>query len=564
MFVLNSNCCYLLCTGRLPQDNETAMAYPRVKRAFLVLMLLVAFLTIVLVGHVGNHDIDYVLKRSMLNFSANTPKPHSSQLSVVTMATDINTTVNSKSQIQGKNMSLQFESNESLSPAGKTLTSNLNTFTVKDSETTLKHERPHNLPTSGYIMIIAFYEQLESAVWDIYQILCLAVKWNMKLVEPFLKDTHFGVPQPKPRETLVRFGDLYNMTAVNDQLRECLHSNYPPIASYEEFATQSYAGVWLLDIMRVNVPECSTMTKQRQENRLIERRINALSSKVLHSKINQTVHISKVLCVDARKVINFRDLPYSLGIPIPKPHIPDTSLDEEAEVTKSKQLHTQQPVGILFRHWSGIRNKRDKFYYHDPDFQTPSCPLIHTLEHSEMVKTAAQLLFTHFNLHRPLLGLHIRLERLIITEKPGAIQECAGKLMRTLKALKLKYSLKDGQVLAFRDYGMLGSQTCKKKNCTGIAAQLQLDAQLKALGVQLADYDPTVLRIPNHIGLASTVEKELISTSDYLLTVGWGSFQRSVRDRILKNHPEDGTERLYSLCSQTHDENLPNLTVGVN
>ena len=132
--------------------------------------------------------------------------------------------------------------------------------------------------------------------------------------------------------------------------------------------------------------------------------------------------------------------------------------------------------------------------------------------------------------------------------------------MSAVKALKLKYNLKAGQVLAVRDYGALGSQTCRQRQCYKLATHLQIDARLTALGVRLADYNPAVLQIPNHSGLASTVEKELISTSDYLLTVGWGSFQRSIRDRILKSHPGGGVERVYSLCSGDGDT-LPNLII---
>ena len=415
-----------------------------------------------------------------------------------------------------------------------------------------------HVSTSGYMMVILYSEQLESAVWDMYQLLNLAVSWNMKLVEPFLVGSYFGVPVLQSTDTLLRFSDLYNMTAVNDRLRECTHSRYPLIASHEEFATHTYTGVWLLDIVKLGVAECSIIFQGREDNTKVENRINTLSLNVSNGKIKQTIHISKRICIDARKTINFKELPYSLEIPIPKPKLPDS----DASNSSLRNAFTEQQVSILFRHWSGIRNKPDKFYYHDPDFQTPSCPLVHTLEHSKMVKTAAQLLFAHLNLHRPLLGIHIRLEKLIThldVEKPGAMKECVGKLMNTVKALKLKYNLKFGHVLALRDYDALGSQTCRQKRCYNIAIQLQLDAQLRALGVQLADYDPTVLRIPIQSGLASTVEKELISSSDYLLTVGWGSFQESVRDRILKHHPEDGIERLYTLCSRNHGDNLSNL-----
>ena len=410
--------------------------------------------------------------------------------------------------------------------------------------------------TSGYMMVVFYAEQLESAMWDMYQLLHLATRWNMKLVEPFLLGSYFGIPELKATDTLLRFRDIYNMTVMNEQLRECTHATYPPIALNKEFAAQSFAGVWLLDFMRAGVPVCSAISQGREDDRLVENRINALSTKVSNGTVYQTIHISKHICIDARKAINFEKLPYSLGITVPNP---DMGTND-----KKRSSHTgaTEQVAVLFRRWTGIRNQPDKFFYHDPDFHTPECPHIHTLEHSGTVKAAAQMLFAHLRLTRPLLGIHIRLERFmkLDVEKPGTTEECLRKLMNTVKALKVKYSLRDGQVLALRDYGVLGSQSCKRRNCNKIATHLQIDAQLTALGVRLADYNPAVLQIPNHSGLASTVEKELISTSDYLLTVGWGSFQRSIRDRILKSHPGGGVERVYSLCSGDGDT-LPNLII---
>ena len=411
--------------------------------------------------------------------------------------------------------------------------------------------------TSGYMMVVFYAEQLESAMWDMYQLLHLATRWNMKLVEPFLLGSYFGIPELKATDTLLRFRDIYNMTVMNEQLRECTHATYPPIALYKEFAAQSFAGVWLLDFMRAGVPVCSAISQGREDDRLVENRINALSTKVSNGTVYQTIHISKHICIDARKAINFEKLPYSLGITVPNP---DMGTND-----KKRSSHTgaTEQVAVLFRRWTGIRNQPDKFFYHDPDFHTPECPHIHTLEHSGTVKAAAQLLFAHLRLTRPLLGIHIRLERLLKLddEKPGSMKECIGKLMSAVKALKLKYNLKAGQVLAVRDYGALGSQTCRQRQCYKLATHLQIDAQLTALGVRLADYNPAVLQIPNHSGLASTVEKELISTSDYLLTVGWGSFQRSIRDRILKSHPGGGVERVFSLCSRLYEDNLPNLSL---
>jgi hypothetical protein len=197
--------------------------------------------------------------------------------------------------------------------------------------------------TSGYMMVVFYAEQLESAMWDMYQLLHLATRWNMKLVEPFLLGSYFGIPELKATDTLLRFRDIYNMTVMNEQLRECTHATYPPIASYEEFAAQSFAGVWLLDFMRAGVPVCSAISQGREDDRLVENRINALSTKVSNGTVYQTIHISKHICIDARKAINFEKLPYSLGITVPnqgsRTWVPTTKKEAPTLVQQNKWLY---------------------------------------------------------------------------------------------------------------------------------------------------------------------------------------------------------------------------------
>ena len=61
----------------------------------------------------------------------------------------------------------------------------------------------------------------------------------MKLVEPFLLGSHFGIPELEDADTLVRFRDIYNLTAVNEQLRECTHAKNPPNTLHKKFSKQN-------------------------------------------------------------------------------------------------------------------------------------------------------------------------------------------------------------------------------------------------------------------------------------------------------------------------------------
>ena len=87
-----------------------------------------------------------------------------------------------------------------------------------------------------------------------------------------------------------------------------------------------------------------------------------------------------------------------------------------------------------------------------------------------------------------------------------------------------------------RDYGREGSSTCGRNKCRSQAWELNIDHRLERLGVVVAEYEPAANAGSGQSGFASVVEKELLARGDYLITVGWGSYQTSVVERFITVH----------------------------
>ena len=58
-----------------------------------------------------------------------------------------------------------------------------------------------------------------------------------------------------------------------------------------------------------------------------------------------------------------------------------------------------------------------------------------------------------------------------------------------------------------------------------------------------------------HRGFVSLDEKELLSNANYLLTVGGGIYQKSIRARFAKKR---SAGQLFAVCQRKHADILPN------
>ena len=116
-------------------------------------------------------------------------------------------------------------------------------------------------------------------------------------------------------------------------------------------------------------------------------------------------------------------------------------------------------------------------------------------------------------------------------------------------------------IIMARDYGPSGTSTCHRK-CPVKAKMLRIDERLKKLGVLIVEYGMDMAGVGDSSpsnpavfpsGFASLVEKEVLASSDYLVTVGWGSFQTSVTERFLAMKTAKNTNLFEHICMSHKD-----------
>ncbi len=398
-------------------------------------------------------------------------------------------------------------------------------------------ERPQHTQTSGYIAVLLFEEQMESALNDLYRLISVSSPWRMQLVEPLVTKWSFGMAKVQGKNQL-RFSDLFNLTRVNQQFQQCLGVDYPPIASFEEFISQDVSTAIKVVAFLPYVDNLESPTGffgwfQSKVNEVICLVVASVGV-MAYMPHTPKDYRTKAFCVNSAQRVNFgRVFQLVLG-------------------TEQYQTATVEPRQVVvIPTWSGITATPSKSFHWDPDYVHRTCP-VHRLEPSNAVNYETSL-FVH-KLHltdKPYLGIHLRLERLIRDDEHST-KECVQKLITAAMAIKEEYQLGSDDMVAFTDYGSYGSMTCVQVNCIKVAQDLQIANRLGALGVRIVEYSPQGPKQDHHTFIAS-VERDVLASSSYLLVGGWGSFQRAVVEKFLVTHSRD---KFYSVCSTVYGENF--------
>ena len=409
----------------------------------------------------------------------------------------------------------------------------------------------------GLIYVLKYTEQLESALYDLWQMANLAAQWDLRLVEPFVYKSFYMLPPfifSYQDPQVLSFSDIYNFTAVQKNFKSYLKVDYDVLATQDELYKAHFDQIVVVDICKGGkhcVESLKTHAGFNYFLQILKIKFASTNSQYFQGVSKETSLTGshngnqtgfsgfvQVVCVDGSNRIKFKTL-----------------LDSVLRSgTNSKPL-------VVFTSWNGVRSYSPKFFYTDPDFlkNQKTYSSIHSLPPSTSVKRAAKIFGETLRLSRPLLTIHIRMERLLADGGFEHVAECVKELEKTIERLKIEKGLagNSGGMVVARDYGHEGSYTCVRKKCSSLAKALNIDKRLKKLGAVIAEYDPTDYdKLPQpdspsrQTGFASMVEKELLASGDYLVTVGWGSFQTSVVKRFLTDTKHEAKNLITTICQK--------------
>ena len=383
----------------------------------------------------------------------------------------------------------------------------------------------------GYVMPLEFSEQMESGMYDLQQLADLAHSWRLQLLEPYVHNSHFSFPD-SPRR-LLRLGEVYDLGDLNRNLRASLNAHYDPIIPLQEVVREVNTSANVQVVMFRLIPytlSAETCSKSSKGY------VDTFSFYFKYWK-----HL-QVACINIRKKVNFR------------------ALINHTAVLGALSRSPNSKIIILIPNWHGIRTYDSGFFYWDLDFKPTVYKHTHATKHSLRVQSAATDFTRSLHLATPTLGIHVRLERLLKVKpfRESNVRKCLDEALITVRSLSSKIN---GSVL-FRDYGKYGSSTCKRASCADYAKQFNLDQRFRDLGVKVQEYIPTSKTLRPEHGYSANVEQEVLSRTDYLVTVGYGSFQRGIVERWLRYREEEEAEaegggeegkfqqdRIFRLCT---------------
>ena len=405
---------------------------------------------------------------------------------------------------------------------------------------------------SGYIVVGGVQQQLAAAHGGFIQLADISAQWGMKVVEPFMKTDSSGiVGLPQQLHQCYHYGDFYNLTYVRWALDDCFKlQGRELIVSFQDFLVNSERQVVLLKFVKgpKNRPPVSNCL--RSQSKLLSQTVKKLNSYFreepeiqskamsLHGK-NYKFEGIDALCVNGN---NFS----AKGIPF---HL----------LSIAKKLHhdpvrhaTKLPLTVVIPVWIGVFNTVTPFFYYDPNIGPWSlgktCHLS-TFPHGNKIKEAADEFTKTLGLSHPIVGVHLRVEKLARSFRmhPDLAPKCLKDFEKVVEFLKREHKVSPENIVMVHDYWKYGSSThCRMGGCDAFMANLK--AFLSHLGgIRIVHYEPEEFGEQPNPGFVSLVEKEFVSSNvDYLVTMGWGSFQRGLAELFLNKHSE---EDFYHLCS---------------
>ena len=398
--------------------------------------------------------------------------------------------------------------------------------------------------THPYLIAFHYDDQLGGATRGFVQLVNTTVHWNRRPVEPFVVNAHYvAVPSPSIMQGIYHFHDIYNLSGVEVQLSECF-SHPMTFFTFEEFLLNSTREFVLLEFSIGNKPgsikDCTHA--QNAELRRVESDLNKHLNDVKSKAIakygeNYTFKGIRAVCVDASKF----------------------SIKEVKRAVEGDRARNQQHTVVVLS-WRYVKNVPDPngYYFHDPSYGKLDDTCYFSFPHSALVVQSAEEFRTSLGLQEiEYVGLHFRLEWLQRddSKKPGYLEKCMDTTRVAFKTLVKKYNLTSKSVIAINDYSNYGTDVILVSRSKHDRARKELVDRLDSWGVKTVAYDPAFFGRPLHRGFVSLVEKELLSNANYLLTVGGGIYQKSIRARFAKKH---GTGQLFAVCQRKHADILPN------
>ena len=393
--------------------------------------------------------------------------------------------------------------------------------------------------SQGHLLAVEYDQQLSGGLKGFSQLSKIASLLNLSTVEPYIHDTGIrGVPELVLRsQTPVHLTELYDVHDLQSTLKSCCALTR--LVSFRNMLKNTSPHV-IFVVVFYSMDSYFKMLFGRNPNthKIVEVRLNYgaihhnfyiferwVSHVFRELKVKQPIKfdISRVVAVDAR--------------PLHPLHL--STITSELGSIIREEVEKSGPTTVVLDKWRGISSTgNSSFFYYVPEFSwDTNCGLhVRSIQHSEAVVKAARQFSQTLSGAGPVIGVHIRGERLL-TESKGNVSyctHCLQQLKELLQQLAISRNVTHESIHVFHDLGDYGSKSCTLKFC--VEGRHSFVSQVKGLGFSIISYDPAFFdSVPVSSAFAAFVEREYLSHVDVLVTVGRGGFQQSIVERFKNN-----------------------------
>ena len=411
-----------------------------------------------------------------------------------------------------------------------------------------------NNGTQGYLLAIELCQQSTGSFLAFSQLAKVASLFNLSMVEPYMIGTRInGVPRFKnePYITDTRskkvhgfeseqppmpLGRFYDMVSLENTLKSCCYTSQ--FDNFETVITKASRNVIFVGFVQNKSPYSFGKRKiiEIDHNKMIDydkynfERLRRWVSQISKDTVPPFLLV-RVFVVDVR----------------PSHPLCLSDIKEGLSGIIREEVSTSGSATLVFSQWRGLHTESTRYFYYIPDF--PSCN-VYSVNHSKVILEATEEFSKSLSQIRPVIGVHIRGERLMLTSEGSSYHlNCLRELKNVLQRLVISTKAARDSVHIFHDLGPYGSDTCEHlRYCR--QGKHNLLSKIKELGYPVVNYNPTNFDV-DPVGVnnafVSFVEREyLTSQVDVLVTVGRGAYQQSIVERFVD---KNGNHTLLRICS---------------
>ena len=453
----------------------------------------------------------------------------------------------------GRNL-LGLEGTPNATRTSTTALTNTSTTAVTNASEIPPRHRVTHPKSRGFILATEYQQQLLGGFKGFYHLSKIASALNLSIVEPFVSRTSLtGVPSLKEGlDQCFKLSHFYDLYGLRDAFLQCSDVK---LETFEAFFKKASRHVVFVDFI-TSLDAYSSLFPKNASKRVVDvpiytnsvltslGRLNTWAAHLYKEhrkkrkrrlKIRYSFRKSRVILIDARPL---HPLSWEL-------------VRTTLEKVINEEVNKYGSVTLVLPSWRDIQppGMISSFFYSMPDFPWDNCQDVVLIPHSKTVMAAADKFVADKMKPHPVVGVHIRAERLLIDYK-GDVTHFMGclKQLKNLLGNGTIPGVRKENVHLFHDLGTYGSQSCTDYCKLGYDRALW---EISKLGYKVMNFKPWGQGHTLQNTLAAFVDREYLTRVDVLVTIGRGEFQQNIVDRFISR---SGGKRddVYRICHNDH------------